>query len=228
MKTTAIILAGGKGKRMGSDIPKQYLEIGNKPVLYYSVKAFEESCVDEIIIVAAGTDIPMVKEDIVERYGFSKVKNVVAGGIERYDSVYQGLLAADGADYVLIHDGARPCVTADIIERSIRAAKKYKACAAGMPVKDTIKTVDKNGFALNTPDRRMLWAIQTPQTFSYELIMEAHNARIKARDKDVTDDAMLVERYTKTPVYIFEGSYDNIKITTGEDMEIAALKLISR
>ncbi|MBO5069080.1 MAG: 2-C-methyl-D-erythritol 4-phosphate cytidylyltransferase [Roseburia sp.] len=220
-KYAAIVLAAGAGKRMNSSVRKQYMELAGKPVLYYSLKAFEESPVSEIILVVGAGEIEYCRQEIAEKYNFTKIKIIVEGGKERYHSVYEGLKAVKNADYVLIHDGARPFVDKDIIHRSIEAAKLYGACVTGMTVKDTIKIVDSNGFAEATPDRSHLWQIQTPQTFFYPLIYEAYQKMIAAGDSNVTDDAMVLERATGQAVKVIEGSYRNVKITTPEDLLVA-------
>lgn len=223
-KHTAIVLAAGKGSRMQSAVPKQYLELCGKPVLYYSLAAFEESFIDEIILVAGKDDISYCKEQIVERYGFQKVTKIIAGGAERYLSVYQGLLAAEEADYVYIHDGARPFVDAAILSDAKACVEQYQACVAGMPVKDTIKIVDAEDFAKETPERKYVWQIQTPQVFSYALVREAYDMLMEDQDAySVTDDAMVVETMLNYPVKLFQASYKNIKITTPEDLQIAEL-----
>lgn len=219
-KYTAIVLAAGAGKRMNANVHKQYLEVAGKPVLYYALKAFEESEVSEIILVTGAGEEPYCRREIIEKYGFQKIKAVVAGGKERYHSVYQGLLAAEGADYVLIHDGARPFVDKMMIRRCMEAVEKYQACVVGMPVKDTIKIVDEEQFARETPDRNSIWQVQTPQTFSYSLVKEAYRKMLEQEDAAITDDAMVVERMTAVPVKLIEGSYRNIKITTQEDLLI--------
>lgn len=231
MKFAAIVLSAGTGKRMGSEIPKQYLPINKKPVIYYSLKAFEESGVEEIILVAGKEDVEYCRTQIVEQYGLKKVTAIVPGGKERYDSVYEGLKAISFADYVLIHDGARPMLTGEIIKRSMDAVMTEKACVVGMPVKDTIKVVDKDAFSQNTPDRNTLWQVQTPQSFSYPLIMEAYTKlkeRIAQNDKTlpaITDDAMVAEYFLNQKIKMVEGSYENIKVTTPEDLLIAELFL---
>lgn len=223
-KHTAIVLAAGKGSRMQSAVPKQYLELCGKPVLYYSLAAFEESFVDEIILVTGKDDISYCKEQIVERYGFQKVTKIIDGGAERYLSVYQGLLAAEEADYVYIHDGARPFVDAAILSDAKACVEQYQACVAGMPVKDTIKIVDAEDFAKETPERKYVWQVQTPQVFSYALVREAYDMLMKDQDAySVTDDAMVVETMLNYPVKLFQASYKNIKITTPEDLQIAEL-----
>ena len=164
-KITAIVLAAGQGKRMGGKTAKQYLPLDGRPLLYYTLLAFEKSVVDEMILVTGENDLSFCRTEIVERYGFTKVTQIVAGGKERYHSVYQGLKAAVGADYVLIHDGARPFVTDDIISRTIETVRKEKACAVAMPVKDTIKIVNKDHYAIQTPNRSDVWMMLTPQAF---------------------------------------------------------------
>lgn len=223
-KHTAIVLAAGKGSRMQSAVPKQYLELCGKPVLYYSLAAFEESFVDEIILVTGKDDISYCKEQIVERYGFQKVTKIIDGGAERYLSVYQGLLAAEEADYVYIHDGARPFVDAAILSDAKACVEQYQACVAGMPVKDTIKIVDAEDFAKETPERKYVWQVQTPQVFSYALVREAYDMLMEDQDAySVTDDAMVVETMLNYPVKLFQASYKNIKMTTPEDLQIAEL-----
>lgn len=220
-----IILAAGQGKRMNAGMQKQFMLLAEHPVVYYSLKAFEESQVSRIVLVTGPEEISYCQEEIVERYGFQKVECIVAGGRERYHSVYAGLQAAKGADYVLIHDGARPFVTKEIIARTLEGAKNHGACVAGMPVKDTIKIADDKGFAKTTPDRSRVWMIQTPQTFSYELINNAYKTLIEMEKNgytvEVTDDAMVLETITGQAVKLTEGSYENIKITTPCDMQIA-------
>lgn len=221
MKTTAIVLAAGSGKRMNTKVHKQYLLLKEKPVLYYSLKAFEDSRIDDIILVVGAGEIEFCRQEIVERYGFKKVRAIVEGGKERYHSVYEGLKAAGETDYVLIHDGARPFVSQPIIERTLEAVFEYKACVVGMPVKDTIKIVDEDTFAKETPNRSTVWMVQTPQAFSYSLIYDAYTRMLADEDAAITDDAMVVERMTDYKVKLIEGSYQNIKITTPEDLDVA-------
>ena len=225
-KTVAIVLAAGRGKRMQSDVAKQYLLVCNKPVLYYSLKAFQDSLVDEIILVTAESEIAYCKDEIVEKYEFSKVSQIVAGGKERYHSVHNGLKACEDADIVLIHDGARPFVDDAIIARNINTVKEYGACVTGMPVKDTIKISDAEGFVQETPRRDLIWTIQTPQTFRYDLIRNAYDTFLNNEEENcklynVTDDAMVAELFGGLKVKLVEGSYNNVKITTPEDMLLA-------
>lgn len=220
---TAIVLAGGSGTRMGGVCKKQYMQLGHKPLLYYSLKTFQESCVDQIVLVT--NEPEYCKEEIIQKYGLDKVKSIVPGGKERCHSVYAGLLAASECSYVLIHDGARPFVTESMIDDSLSAVRNCQACIVGMPVKDTIKIVNEEGFAEQTPQREKVWQIQTPQTFSYPLILNAYRKILKERPEGITDDSMAVEYGNFTKVRILQGSYENIKITTPEDMKIAEMFL---
>ncbi|WP_456112196.1 2-C-methyl-D-erythritol 4-phosphate cytidylyltransferase [Roseburia inulinivorans] len=224
-KYTAIVLAAGSGKRMNSKVHKQYLIIQDRPVLYYSLIAFEDSAVDEIVLVVGKGEEKFCRKEIVDKYGISKVKAIVEGGKERYHSVFEGLKQTSDADYVLIHDGARPFVNQDIIRRCMQEVQKYQACVVGMPVKDTIKIADEEGYAKQTPDRKNVWMIQTPQTFSYALIYEAYEEMLKTEDAAITDDAMVLERTKGKKSKLIEGSYRNIKITTPEDLLIANVYL---
>ena len=224
-KYAAIVLAAGSGKRMNSQVHKQYLIIQDRPVLYYSLKAFEDSAVDEIVLVVGKGEEEFCRKEIVDKYGISKVKAIVEGGKERYHSVFEGLKQTSDADYVLIHDGARPFVNQDIIRRCMQEVQKYQACVVGMPVKDTIKIADEEGYAKQTPDRKNVWMIQTPQTFSYALIYVAYEEMLKTEDTAITDDAMVLERIKGKKSKLIEGSYRNIKITTPEDLLIANVYL---
>ena len=225
---TAIVLAAGSGSRMNQKKEKQFLLLDGKPVLYYSLRTFEASIVDEIILVTKEKDIDYCRQEIVEKYGFTKVRRIVSGGKERYDSVQRGLKAADKRNnIIMIHDAARPFVTNRMILDSISAARRYKACTVAVPVKDTIKVVDEYEFGVETPDRSTLYIIQTPQTFDKGLIREAYERLRISGDKDITDDTMIVERYLDQRVKMVEGSYKNIKITTPEDMPVAEALLSS-
>lgn len=227
-KATAIVLAAGKGSRMQSDIPKQYMELNGYPVLYYALKTFQESFVDEVILVCGEEELSFCRKEIVEKYRFSKVKKVVAGGKERYQSVQKGIQAIEESDYVYIHDGARPFLTQDILKRSQEKVEQCNACVVGMPVKDTIKIADSNGNIKDTPDRNYVWQIQTPQVFSYDIIKSAYEKMEEAKDINFTDDAMVVEKMLHYPIQLVMGSYQNIKITTPEDMKIGCLYCSSK
>lgn len=223
-KTAAIVLAAGQGKRMNSKVAKQYMLLEDKPILYYALHTLEESFIDEIVLVTGNGEEEYCRTEIKEKYGFQKITKIVAGGKERYHSVYHGLCALSDVKYVFIHDGARPFLSREILNRAFEAVKQERACVVGVPVTDTIKIVDDAGFVVDTPDRAHLWSVQTPQIFEYALIKEAYDILIKdeesylAKGIRITDDAMVAETVLDVPVKIIEGSYDNIKITTPEDL----------
>lgn len=216
-----IVLAGGKGKRMGADVSKQYLLIEEKPVLYYTLKAFEQSNVNEIIVVCEAGMEEYCETNIVKRYNIGKISSIVSGGTERYNSVYNGLRAINESDdetYVLIHDGARCLITSDVIDATIQNVIDKKAVVVGVPVKDTIKIVDNANIVIDTPARETLWQIQTPQAFIYEEILEAYNKVINDNTEGITDDSMVMEYSGIRKVEVVMGEYENIKITTPDDM----------
>lgn len=219
----AVILAGGQGRRMQSQVQKQYMLLGGRPLIAYALEVFENSPVDEIVLVSGAGEEDYVRREIIEPMGLKKVAAVVTGGKERFHSVYEGLKALKACDYVLIHDGARPMVTKEIIESAIEGAAAEGACVVGMPVKDTIKVSDAKGYAVDTPDRRLLWQIQTPQAFSYPLVKGAYDTLMEneALQHGITDDAMVVEACTAARAKLVEGSYENLKITTPEDLVVA-------
>lgn len=229
-----ILLAAGTGKRMNSKVAKQYMEINGKPVLWYALQAFSAcDVVSHIVLVVGAGEEEYVQREIVARYAFSKVSIITEGGSERYFSVWNGLKAAweqgllKERTYIAIHDGARPLVTEQIIRDTYEAAKKYRACVAAMPVKDTIKIGDDQGFAVSTPRRDLVWTVQTPQTFEGKLIYNAYQklmeelSELTARGVVITDDAMVVEHMTGERVKLVRSSYENIKITTPEDLILA-------
>ncbi|MCI8858136.1 MAG: 2-C-methyl-D-erythritol 4-phosphate cytidylyltransferase [Lachnospiraceae bacterium] len=232
-KFAVIVLSAGRGTRMQANVPKQYLSLAGKPVLYYALDAFEKSKAEEIILVSGKEEVDYCQNEIVNKYGFTKVRAVVPGGKERYHSVFCGLLQLKKMgrqpDYVMIHDGARPFVDQATIERCAQTAVKDQACVAGMPVKDTIKIVDREQFSIETPQRSQVWQIQTPQVFAFSLIYQAYQELLQREEQghiiSVTDDAMVVEQILKTKVRLVEGSYKNIKITTPEDLEMAQIFL---
>ena len=221
---------------MQSTVQKQFLLLDGKPLLWYSLKAFEDSPAGDIILVTGEEDAEYCRKEIVEHYGFQKVRAIVPGGKERYHSVYEGLkalkerLGYGEKDYVMIHDGARPFVDAGMIERVMKAAERYGACVAGMPSKDTVKLSDNDGFAVQTPERSRVWTIQTPQTFKFGLIYGAYQKLLSDTEyqKGITDDAMVVETMCGGKVKLVEGSYENIKVTTPEDMIVAESILENR
>lgn len=222
---TAIVLAAGQGKRMGTKVQKQYLEILNKPVLFYSLHVFQNSdIIDEIILVVGKDQEEYCKREIVEKYGFTKVTQIVEGGHERYASVANGLEAMTTEDgIVFIHDGARPFIDDEILERAYSETLEHHACVVGMPVKDTIKIADEHGFSNQTPNRNLVWMIQTPQVFEKSRIKKAYRMLMNREDIQVTDDASVLEVVLGEKVRLVQGSYENIKITTPEDIEIAQI-----
>ncbi|VYU14536.1 2-C-methyl-D-erythritol 4-phosphate cytidylyltransferase [Clostridium tertium] len=221
---SAIILAGGKGKRMGAKISKQYIELNGKPLLYYTLKQFL-SCdeIDKILLVLPKEEIEYCTKEVLEKYSL-KVDLIVEGGKERQDSVFNALSSLEEEGIVLIHDGARPFVSKRIISDGIKYASLYGAAAPGVTPKDTIKIKNEQNFSKETPKRETLVAIQTPQVFETSLIKDCHR-RLKEDNLIVTDDTMVVEAYNNN-VYLYEGDYTNIKVTTPEDL-ILAEKLIN-
>ncbi len=224
MGNTAIVLAGGSGSRMKSTVKKQYLLIAGIPVLGYSLAVFQKSIhINDIILVCGKGEEDQCRTEIVEKCGFSKVKKIVEGGKERYHSVYEGLKAAENCDYVLIHDGARPFIDEAMIGRIMEELPQCRACVVAVPVKDTIKLSSSDGYVARTLPREQLWSVQTPQAFDYNLIRRAYDqlADCEPEDIRITDDAMVAEHFAGVPVKLIEGSYDNIKITTPEDLLLA-------
>lgn len=218
---SVIIAAAGMSNRMGSKINKQFLAINNKPILAHSIEKFEKcKYIDEIIVVTKEEEVEYCRKEIVKKYGFKKVTNIIKGGKERQDSIYNGLLALnERADIILTHDGARPFVKVETIEEGIRGVVSHGACVIGVPVKDTIKVVDDDEEVHHTPKRSMLWAAQTPQCFWVDLLKDGYE--MAASEGIVgTDDSSLVERIGHQ-IKMIMGSYDNIKITTPEDLVIA-------
>ena len=226
---TAIVLSAGQGKRMGTSVQKQYIQIEGKPVVYYALEQFQKSeLIDEIILVVGKGQEDFCRTEIIEKYNLYKVKAIVEGGAERYHSVFKGLQHVVHDGYIFIHDGARPFITQDIIKRAYENVCLYQACVVGMPVKDTIKIVDEEQFTKETPNRSFVWQIQTPQVFKTELIKEAYTKLMVSENNQITDDAMVVETMLGRKSKLVKGSYENIKITTPEDLDIARLFLKKR
>ena len=216
---TAVIVAAGKGRRMGTEVSKQFLPLCGKEILAHSVEKFEKAEKIRDIVLVTGEDSLQDVREMAQEYGWKKIVSVVVGGKERQDSVWNGLQAvSDDTDIVLIHDGVRPFVTEDILNHSIETAVEMGSCVAGVPAKDTIKVCNGENVAVATPDRSTLWQIQTPQTFRKDLIMQAYQ-KAKAEGFVGTDDASLAE-YSGCSVKVIMGSYRNIKITTKEDLLI--------
>ncbi|WEK53834.1 MAG: 2-C-methyl-D-erythritol 4-phosphate cytidylyltransferase [Candidatus Cohnella colombiensis] len=218
----AVVVAAGRGTRMGAADNKPYLLLAGRPVLAHSLEAFERcpTVASVVLVVAPGEEVRAA--EVVNHYAFQKVVAIVPGGAERQDSVYAGLVALE-TEGVLVHDAARPLITSKQITACCEAVEKHGAAALAVPVKDTIKVSDGNGLMVATPDRSTLWSVQTPQASSRAVLIQAHQL---ARELGVaaTDDTMLLER-AGHQVAIVEGSYSNIKITTPEDLPIAELLL---
>ena len=263
-RVTAILLAAGRGTRMGSGIRKQFMELAGRPVLSWSLNVLALSpIVTEIVLVipAGGGANKSAEEeqehirrlfiDPLPEAAAAKVRALVPGGAERYNSVYNGLEAIQWpCDYVFIHDGARPLITEEMLEKLFRAVQEYKAVVAASPSKDTVKITDDSGFVQSTPDRSRVWNIQTPQCFEYELVKSSYEKIIGAASdtasaaafadfagaghqnsqtpRKITDDAMVVEYASDTKVRPVDTGYQNIKITTPEDLLVAEVFLRNR
>ena len=216
---SVVIVSAGRGSRMKADINKQFLKLKGKEVIAHTIdKFYNNKNIDEIVVVGKEDEADFFRRNIIDKYGYKNIK-IAFGGKERQDSVFNGLKAVnERCDIVLIHDGARPFVTDEIIKNSIECAKKNKCVIVGVPVKDTIKIINKDNEVCDTPNRSTLWSIQTPQVFEYLSIIKAHKI---AKEKSYygTDDSMLME-YLGYNVKVIEGSYNNIKITTPEDLKI--------
>ena len=216
---SAIVLAGGRGKRMNYHKSKQFIEIKGKPVLVYTLEKFiYNKSIDEVILVLPEDEVDYCKNEVLQKYSL-KVDRIVIGGKERQDSVFNALEAMEKANIVLIHDGARPFISEKIIEEGIKYANIYGAAAPGVTPKDTIKIKNEDNISVDTPDRNTLVAVQTPQCFKYDEIYQCHR-KIKEENAIVTDDTSVVEKYGHK-VYLYEGDYTNIKITTPEDLILA-------
>ncbi|MCX5860711.1 MAG: 2-C-methyl-D-erythritol 4-phosphate cytidylyltransferase [Desulfomonile sp.] len=225
MTCAALITAAGYGKRMGADVPKQYLHLEGLPILVRTVQAFvDHPMIERIVLTAPPSEEEYCRNLILESFEFNEIIEIVSGGAARQASVYNGLKHIANHNIVVIHDGVRPLVTSDVITRTIEAALHSGAAIACVPVRETVKK--KNGSCLETISRSNFWFAHTPQTFQTSLIITAHK---KALEEGFTgtDDAVLVERMNHT-VTLVEDSEDNIKITTPTDLELAALLLRRR
>ena len=238
-RTVAVIVAAGKGLRMGGDTPKQYLELAGRALIMHTLAAFEKSrSVDDVVIVCPAGDEEYVRDRAAEE-GLEKVICITAGGAERFDSCFAGIKAAFGdgeqsPGYIMIHDGVRALITPELIDSTADAMMLHPAVCPGVRAKETIRAVGPDGIAVSAPERESLRVIQTPQGFETGLITEAYDRFFKERERNpraadgITDDAMLVEKYMQQPVFVAEGSYENIKITTPEDMLLAEAILKGR
>ena len=222
MKVIALVPAAGMGKRMGVGFNKQYILLGGQPIVGRTLQVFERlPLVDEIHVIVPEEEIPYCREHVVRAGGFTKVRSVLAGGKERQNSVLNGLRALDGCaedDVVVIHDGVRPFVTAEMVERSVEVAGEFDGALVAVPAKDTVKMVE-DGVIVDTPPRERIWLAQTPQTFQFSLLFQAHQKAAQELFKG-TDDACLVERLGRE-VSLIPGDYHNLKITTPEDLPLA-------
>ena len=223
-----LIPAAGKGHRMRSSVKKPYLTLAGKPILAHTIQQFEQnSAVDAIVVIVDETDFKTCGTTVVDPYPWTKLQPLVAGGATRQESVQNGIHAlSPDVDFVIVHDGVRPFVTDETIFACLEAAEVYGAAVAAVPVKDTIKVANTDQFVLETPGRERLWAVQTPQVFRKSLLEAAHQS---ARQHHLigTDDAALVEQLG-VPVKLVQGSYENLKITTQVDMQIAEVLLKNR
>ena len=231
-RCTAVVLAAGTGSRMKSDVAKQFMLLKGYPLIYYSLKAMEDSSIiDDCILVTGESDVAYVQREIVEKYGFRKVVAVIHGGKERYHSVNnalevirQGGLQNPNQDgFVFIHDGARPLLTEQILKDTYEAVSTCHACVTATPSKDTVKLVDEQGYAVETPERRRVWNVQTPQVFDYDLLRGALEKAVLEKAV-ITDDCSAVENMGMS-VKIVEGEERNLKITTPVDLKLARLWL---
>jgi 2-C-methyl-D-erythritol 4-phosphate cytidylyltransferase len=228
MKIVALILAAGRGRRMGTAENKPYLLLAGKPIVCHTLFEFEQSpLIDEIVLIVGQDEVDYARSSIVDAFQFTKVGTIVVGGLKRQDSVWKGLRAIKGdGDVVMVHDGVRPFISQELLQKTGQAMESSGAAIVAVPVKDTIKTASPQGEVLTTLDRSTLWAIQTPQAFRRDLLEKAFE---KAIDDGfyATDDAALVERLGEK-VTIVEGSYENIKITTPEDLVLGESLLKGR
>ncbi|PKB66048.1 MAG: 2-C-methyl-D-erythritol 4-phosphate cytidylyltransferase [SAR202 cluster bacterium Io17-Chloro-G4] len=221
-KIGAVVVAAGTSSRMGG-IDKIFAPIMGVPLVAYSLDQLEGfSRVNQIILVLDHASLERGQELVLQR-GYKKVRSVCPGGLRRQDSVLQGIQTLEPCDWVVVHDGARPCLDYAVLERGLESAVETGAAVAGVPVKDTIKAVSPQQLVVNTPDRQGLWAAQTPQIFRYDLLLDAHQRCTET----VTDDAAMVESLGHK-VKMFLGSYENLKVTTPEDLALAEIFLRAR
>ena len=226
-KIAVLIPAAGQGNRMESSVKKPYLKLNDKPVLSHTIDRFERnSVVDEIFVIVDAADFKTCETDVLAPYRYKKVRELISGGDTRQKSVFNGLCTlADDIGYVIIHDGVRPFINDETITKCLEATAEWGAAVSAVPVKETIKVANEDLFITDTPDRQRLWRVQTPQVFRTSLILEAHKKAIKD-ESNAPDDATLVERLG-SPVKLVIGSYQNVKLTTPEDM-LTAETIISR
>ena len=221
MSVSCIVVSAGKGKRLAGRIEKPFVKVEGKPIIIHTLRALSKGKgIDSIILVVSKSKLGLSKR-LVNKYRLSKVKHIVPGGAERFDSVKKGLGVSAGENIILIHDGVRPFVDGSLIKRVITSAKRFGASIPAVPVKQTVKLIERNFFVSKTPKRTKLREVQTPQGFKNKIILEAYR---KVNDRHATDDASLVEKLGRK-VKVVEGSYKNIKITTPEDLALAGILL---
>jgi 2-C-methyl-D-erythritol 4-phosphate cytidylyltransferase len=227
-RVVAVIPAAGTGRRMEAAIPKQFLMLGDAPLLLHSLQVFERATsISQVVLVVPKDERERTRSEIIERYGIQKVVKIVAGGATRQESVYHGLQETDPeAEVVVVHDAVRPFVTEDLIERSIEAAQKSGGAIVAVPMKETVKQVGPDGHILHTVDRAQLWLAQTPQNFRRALLMEGYR-KAEYDGFHATDEAAVMERLGQK-IAIVPGRWDNIKITTPEDFQMAEAILAGR
>jgi 2-C-methyl-D-erythritol 4-phosphate cytidylyltransferase len=228
MKTYAVVVAGGMGQRMGKPVPKQFLPLGDRPILAVTLEVFEHTdVIDAVVVAVPPVHVERTRAEIVEKYGFKKVETVCAGGDRRQDSVWEGLKAIKPpCDVVAIHDGVRPLIRPELITKSVMVARHFGGALVAHPVRSTIKIISDDGFVVSTPERRTLVAAQTPQTFAYQMILDAYKEAIRM-DFRATDDAQIAE-HAGARVIIVQGDAENLKITTETDLELAEIILKKR
>ena len=221
--TTAIIVAAGKSERMGAGTDKAFLSLGNKPVVAWSLLAFERCADVDRIVLVVRKEQQLAAKAVARMFGISKLVAVVPGGNKRQESVQAGLAACDAdTRFVVVHDGARPCITPDVVSEVVKLAKRVGAATVGRRITDTVKRVEKGTAVSGTEDRDKLWAVQTPQAFHFKILANAYKNLGK---NDVTDDCQAVELSGET-VRIYENRAPNFKMTTVEDLQIASALLV--
>lgn len=224
----AVVPAGGSGTRMGNEVPKQFLQLGDVPLLIHALRVFESSrMIAEIVVVVPRDAVAYCQQELLPQFAFSKISTVIAGGARRQDSVWNGLQAVDGrTNIVVVHDAVRPFVTGVMVEQVVERARTSGAAIAAIPLHDTVKRATPDGMIETTLDRQQLWSAQTPQAFKLELLREAHRSSWQS-GVEATDDAFLVEQIGHH-VSIVNGSPDNIKITRPEDLMMGEAILAAR
>jgi len=228
MKCVALVPAAGQGKRMGGAHSKPYLLLEGKPILAHTLLELERCpLVDEVVLMVERGEIERARASVVEEFRLQKVGAILAGGVQRQDSVWEGLKTIqDDCDLVMVHDGVRPFISQEMLARSIQGAVDSGASIAGMPAKDTVKLVSAQNMVLKTPDRKSVFLVQTPQTFKRDILLRAYRQAMEDGFY-ATDEASLVERLG-LQVRVVEGSYENIKITTPEDLVVGEMILRKR